>query len=57
MTKLDDERYWVVASDTVHRHVADLDEARTFGDAHAFVADMTGGVRRSSTSRARARAS
>ena len=25
VTKLDDDRFWVVASDTAHRHVADLD--------------------------------
>ena len=27
VTKLDDERFWVVASDTAHRHVADPDAA------------------------------
>ena len=42
VTKLDDERFWVVASDTAHRHVETwmrrrFDEA----DAHAFVTDMT----------------
>src|SRR5262249_19889523 len=40
VTKLDDERYWVVASDTVHRHVETW-MRRRFGDAHAFVADQT----------------
>jgi glycine cleavage system aminomethyltransferase T/glycine/D-amino acid oxidase-like deaminating enzyme len=40
VTKLDDERYWVVASDTVHRHVETW-MRRRFGDAHAFVADHT----------------
>jgi glycine cleavage system aminomethyltransferase T/glycine/D-amino acid oxidase-like deaminating enzyme len=40
VTKLADERYWVVASDTVHRHTAWWMK-RHFGDAHAFVADMT----------------
>ena len=27
VTKLDDERFWVVASDTAHRHVETLDAA------------------------------
>jgi glycine cleavage system aminomethyltransferase T len=40
VTKLADDRYWVVASDTVHRHTAWWMK-RHFGDAHAFVADMT----------------
>lgn len=40
VTKLDDERYWVVASDTVHRHTLWW-MRRHFGDAHAFAADMT----------------
>jgi 4-methylaminobutanoate oxidase (formaldehyde-forming) len=42
VTKLADERYWVVASDTVHRHVETWMK-RAFGDAHAFVADVTSG--------------
>jgi 4-methylaminobutanoate oxidase (formaldehyde-forming) len=42
VTKLDDERYWVVASDTAHRHV-ETHMKRHFGDAHAFVSDVTGG--------------
>ena len=42
VTKLDDERYWVVASDTVHRHVETW-MRRHMGDAHAFVTDVTGG--------------
>ncbi|HTL35377.1 MAG TPA: FAD-dependent oxidoreductase [Kofleriaceae bacterium] len=42
VAKLDDEKYWVVASDTVHRHVQTWMK-RAFGDAHAFVADMTSG--------------
>jgi glycine cleavage system aminomethyltransferase T/glycine/D-amino acid oxidase-like deaminating enzyme len=41
VTKLADEKYWVVASDTAHRHVETWMK-RGFGDAHAFVADMTG---------------
>lgn len=40
VAKLDDDRYWVVASDTAHRHVATW-MRRHVGDAHAFVADMT----------------
>ena len=41
VTKLDDERFWVVASDTAHRHVRDVDAAPHPGDAHAFVTDVT----------------
>jgi 4-methylaminobutanoate oxidase (formaldehyde-forming) len=40
VAKLGDERYWVVASDTAHRHVLTWMKRR-FGDHHAFVADMT----------------
>jgi 4-methylaminobutanoate oxidase (formaldehyde-forming) len=40
VTKLTDERYWVVASDTVHRHT-EWWMKRHIGDSHAFVADMT----------------
>ncbi|HZJ64467.1 MAG TPA: FAD-dependent oxidoreductase [Kofleriaceae bacterium] len=40
VAKLDDERFWVVASDTVHRHVATWMKRR-FADDHAFVADVT----------------
>jgi glycine cleavage system aminomethyltransferase T len=40
VTKLDDERYWVVASDTAHRHV-ETHMKRAMADAHAHVADMT----------------
>ncbi|GMU60104.1 MAG: sarcosine dehydrogenase [Myxococcaceae bacterium] len=42
VTKFDDERYWVVASDTAHRHV-ETHLRRHFGDAHAFVSDVTSG--------------
>jgi 4-methylaminobutanoate oxidase (formaldehyde-forming) len=42
VTKLDDESYWVVASDTAHRH-AQAWMKRHFGDAHAFVSDVTSG--------------
>ncbi len=43
VTKLDDERYQVVASDTAHRHAETL-MRRHFGDAHAFVTDVTSGL-------------
>ena len=42
VTKLGDERYWVVASDTAHRHVETW-MRRRFGEAHAFVTDVTSG--------------
>ena len=42
VTKLGEERYWVVASDTAHRHVLTR-MRRAFADAHAFVADVTSG--------------
>jgi heterotetrameric sarcosine oxidase gamma subunit len=42
VTKLADDRFWVVASDTAHRHaLAWL--RRHIGDAHAFVTDVTSG--------------
>jgi len=48
VTKLDDDRYWVVASDTAHRHVLTrmqrhLAAARGSGGgpAHAFVTDVS----------------
>jgi len=40
VAKLDDERFWVVASDTAHRHVQTW-LARQLADHHAFVADQT----------------
>jgi 4-methylaminobutanoate oxidase (formaldehyde-forming) len=40
VAKLDDDRFWVVASDTVHRHVHTWMK-RGFGDDHAHIADMT----------------
>ncbi|HEY5925239.1 MAG TPA: FAD-dependent oxidoreductase, partial [Kofleriaceae bacterium] len=40
VAKLGDEKYWVVASDTVHRHVQYWMK-RHFGDDHAFVSDQT----------------
>jgi glycine cleavage system aminomethyltransferase T len=42
VTKLADDRFWVVASDTAHRH-AETWLRRHIGDAHVFVADMTSG--------------
>lgn len=42
VTKLGDEKYWVVASDTAHRHVETWMK-RHFGDEHAFVTDVTSG--------------
>ncbi len=41
VTKLGDERYWVVASDTAHRHVLTWMRRHLPDDAHAFVTDMT----------------
>jgi len=42
VTKLADDKFWVVASDTVLRHVETW-MRREIGDAHAFVADVTSG--------------
>jgi 4-methylaminobutanoate oxidase (formaldehyde-forming) len=42
VTKLADDRFWVVASDTAHRHVETW-MRRHFADQHAFVTDVTGG--------------
>ncbi|WP_044194904.1 GcvT family protein [Hyalangium minutum] len=41
VTKLDDERYWVVASDTAHRHVETWMRRHFPDDSHAFVTDVT----------------
>ena len=41
VTKLDDERFWVVSSDNTHRHSLTWMK-RQFGDAHAFISDQTG---------------
>jgi heterotetrameric sarcosine oxidase gamma subunit len=43
VTKLGDERYWVVASDTAHRHVATWMRRHIPPGAHAFVTDVTSG--------------
>jgi 4-methylaminobutanoate oxidase (formaldehyde-forming) len=42
VTKLDDERYWVVASDTAQRHV-ETHLRRNLEGHHASVTDVTGG--------------
>ena len=42
VTKLADDRFWVVASDTAHRHVETWIKRNTPDDAHAFVSDQTG---------------
>ncbi|MEX1365733.1 MAG: FAD-dependent oxidoreductase, partial [Nannocystaceae bacterium] len=43
VTKLDDERFWVVASDTAHRHVEAWMRRQFPADAHAVVTDVTSG--------------
>jgi 4-methylaminobutanoate oxidase (formaldehyde-forming) len=43
VTRLADERYWVVASDTAHRHVETWLRRHIPDDAHAFVTDVTSG--------------
>jgi 4-methylaminobutanoate oxidase (formaldehyde-forming) len=43
VTKLDDERYWVVATDTAHRHVETWMRRHIPDGAHAFVTDVTSG--------------
>ena len=40
VTKLAEDKFWVVASDTAHRHVETWMK-RAFADHHAFVADLT----------------
>ncbi len=41
VAKLADDKFWVVASDTAHRHTLAWMK-RHFGEAHAFAADVTG---------------
>ncbi len=41
VTKLADDRFWVVASDTAHRHAMTWLRRHIDDDAHVFVADMT----------------
>ncbi len=43
VTKLGEDEFWVVASDTAHRHVLTWMRRQFPGDAHAFVTDMTSG--------------
>ena len=43
VTKLDDENFWVVASDTAQRHVLTWMRRNFPGEAHAFVTDVTSG--------------
>jgi len=43
VTKLDDERFWVVASDTAHRHVLTWLRRHIPADAHCHVADVSSG--------------
>lgn len=43
VTKLDDERFWVVASDTAHRHALTWMRRHFPADAHVFATDVTSG--------------
>jgi glycine cleavage system aminomethyltransferase T len=43
VTKLDDEKYWVVASDTAHRHAETWMKRHIGDDQHVFVTDVTSG--------------
>ena len=43
VTKLSEEKYWVVASDTAHKHALTWLRWHTPEGAHCFVSDMTGG--------------
>ena len=43
VTKLDDEKYWVVATDTMHRHVETWMKRHIRPDQNAFVTDVTSG--------------
>jgi glycine cleavage system aminomethyltransferase T len=43
VTKLDDERFWVVVTDTGHRHALTWLRRHIPEDAHAFVTDVTSG--------------
>jgi glycine cleavage system aminomethyltransferase T/glycine/D-amino acid oxidase-like deaminating enzyme len=43
VTKLDDEKFMVVASDTAHRHVESWLKRHIPSDAHAFCTDVTSG--------------
>ena len=41
VTKLDEEKYWVVVTDTMHRHAETWMKRHIGRDDHAFVTDMT----------------
>jgi glycine cleavage system aminomethyltransferase T/glycine/D-amino acid oxidase-like deaminating enzyme len=41
VTKLEEDSFWVVASDTAHRHVQTWMKRNTPDDAHMYVSDMT----------------
>jgi heterotetrameric sarcosine oxidase gamma subunit len=43
VTKLEDDRFYVVATDTAHRHVETWMKRNTPEEAHAFVTDVTSG--------------
>ncbi len=43
VTKLDDQRFWVVASDTAHRHVLTWLRRHIPADRHCHVSDQTSG--------------
>jgi len=43
VTRLAEDRYWVVASDTAHRHVETWMRRHTPDDAHMIVTDVTSG--------------
>ncbi|MFQ5968597.1 MAG: FAD-dependent oxidoreductase, partial [Acidimicrobiia bacterium] len=43
VTKLDDERFWVVATDTAHRHAETWMRRNITEDMHATVTDVTNG--------------
>jgi glycine cleavage system aminomethyltransferase T/glycine/D-amino acid oxidase-like deaminating enzyme len=43
VTKLDDERFWIVATDTAHRHVETWLRRHIDAGEHAFVTDATSG--------------
>jgi glycine cleavage system aminomethyltransferase T/glycine/D-amino acid oxidase-like deaminating enzyme len=43
VTKLDDDRFWVVASDTAHGHALRWMRRHLTDDLHAFVTDVTSG--------------
>jgi 4-methylaminobutanoate oxidase (formaldehyde-forming) len=43
VTKLDNEHFWVVATDTAHRHVESWIRRHIADDARVYVTDVTGG--------------